>query len=81
LFQGHYVLHLVSLLALVLALIGGLLSWRQWRRTGGSPEETEGGPLGRPRFLGALGVFSAVLYSMLIIAQGIASFFFDACWT
>ena len=80
-FQGHYVLHIISLLALVLALIGGFLSWRQWRRIGGSPEETEGGPIGRQRFLGALGVFSAVLYSTLIIAQGIASFFFDACWT
>jgi len=80
-FQGHYVLHIVSLLGLVLALIGGFLSWRQWRRIGGSPDETEGGPIGRRRFLGALGVFSALLYSMLIIAQGIASFFFDACWT
>ncbi|HEX4793329.1 MAG TPA: hypothetical protein VH370_06035 [Humisphaera sp.] len=82
--KGHstLVLHLITIIAAVLTLIGAFLSWRQFRQSGGgSPDETDGGAGARRRFLGALGAVSGLLYATLIIAQGIASFFFDPCWT
>src|SRR5437899_1657492 len=82
--KGHspIILHLITLIAALLALIGAFLAWRQFRHSGGgSPDETDGGPTARRRFLGALGAVSGLLYATLIIAQGIASFFFDPCWT
>ena len=79
---GYIFLHLITIVAALLALLGAFLSWRQWRATGReSPDNTDGGPVARRRFIGALGVFSGILYAMLIIAQGIASLFFDACWS
>lgn len=80
--HDYFVLHLVTLVALLLVAVGAYLSWRDWKRVGGgSPESTDGGPIPRIRFLGALGVVVSVMFWLLILAQGISSFFFSACWT
>jgi hypothetical protein len=75
------VLHLITLVALLLALMGAALCWRQWKRAGEvSPELDEGGLFGRRRFLGALGLLTCIMFATLIVAQGIPTFFFDPCW-
>jgi len=48
---------------------------------GGKPDEPEGGPVARRRFLGALGTVVGLLFAMVIIAQSLPSFFFDPCWS
>lgn len=81
--SGHTgLLHLLTLLFLLLILTGGAVSWHDWRQAGGgSPDDPiVGGPLGRTRFLGALGMLVSALFSVLIIAQGITAFFFNPCW-
>jgi hypothetical protein len=77
----HAIIHLVTIVAIVIALFFAYLSRRDWRAAGGSPEETDGGTIPRIRFLGALGMFLSLLSAMIILAQGIASLFFEGCWT
>ena len=80
--QNYFVLHIVTAIFVLLALIGAALSYRDWKLAGrGSPEETDGGPTARTRFQGALGMVVSVLFGIVIFAQGLASFFFSACWT
>ena len=75
------VLHLITLGGLVLVVVGAVLSWRQWKVAGGgSPEEDVGGVVARQQFLGALGLLTCLLFGVLIVAQGIPSFFFNGCW-
>src|SRR5206468_3635883 len=52
--ERYVVLHVLSAVFLVLALVGAVLGWRDYRAAGeGSPDETDGGPVARTRFLGA----------------------------
>ena len=75
-------LYLLTLICITLALTGCALSYRDWKRAGGgSPDETDGGPIARLRFLGALGVIVGLTFAMVMLAQGLASFFFDPCWS
>lgn len=62
-------LHLSSLATLLLALGGGWLAWREWRRTGeGWPGDGEGA-VPRSRFLAVLGLLSSSLFALVILAQ------------
>jgi hypothetical protein len=81
--SGNYaVLVVITIACLIGAAVCGFVSWRTWRRSGGeSPDDTDGGAIARSRFLGALGVITSVMFFLLILAQGIPTFFFDACWT
>lgn len=80
--DAYWLLHVITLVCLLMVAAGGFVSWRDWKAAGeGSPEETDGGPLARTRFQGALGIVTSVLFGIVIFAQGLASFFFNACWT
>ncbi len=79
--RSHVVLHVVAGIGALLALAAAVLSWRDFVAAGrGSPDATDGGPIARARFLGALGAATALLFAVLIVAQGIAAFFIDPCW-
>jgi nicotinamide riboside transporter PnuC len=72
-------LHAVSVLTLLLALAGGLVAWREWQRAGREWPGEEGGTLPRSRFMVALGLLASGLFSLVIVAQWIASFFLNPC--
>jgi hypothetical protein len=73
-------LHLVFVVALLLVAGAGLLAWRTWRTAGaGWPSSDEGGPVGRSRLLGALGLMTSTLFSLVILAQWIPTFIVDPC--
>ena len=77
----HLILHGVTILCALLALFGGYLSWREYHGAGGgSHEDTAGGIVDRARVIGALGLAVSLLMTLVILAQGIPSFFFDGCW-
>jgi hypothetical protein len=61
--------HVASVAALLLALAGGVLAFRLWRASGGGSEVEDGTPLSRARFMSILGIFSGVLFSLVIFAQ------------
>ena len=73
--------HVLSVVCVVITLGAALVSYRQYAAVGGSPDQTDGGPLARRRFLGALGTVVGLLFTMVIIAQSLPPFFFDPCQT
>lgn len=78
---SYLTLHLLTLAFAVVAAACGWVSWRAYRRVGGgSPDEIDGGPVPRERFLGFLGAGLSALSVVVILAQGVPSFFFDGCW-
>lgn len=70
-------LHLVSLLALLLTVVAGMLVWRIWRRV--RTNEDSGGVLGRSRFMAAVGVLISLLMALVIVAQWLPVFFHSPC--
>jgi nicotinamide riboside transporter PnuC len=77
--QNMLYLHAVSLLTLLLALAGGWVAWREWKRTGREWPGEEPGAIPRSRFMVALGLLASGLFSLVILAQWTASFFFNPC--
>jgi TRAP-type C4-dicarboxylate transport system permease small subunit len=75
-------LHLLSAVCIVLVLILCVLSYRTWRDSGGgSPDVPDGGWQARRRFVGALGMIVSLTFALVILAQGLAGFFFSPCWS
>jgi hypothetical protein len=66
----HFVLYVVSSAALVVALTATFIAWTG-RRDSGANE--------RNCFIFTLGVLVSTMSSLLIVAQGIAEFVFNAC--
>jgi nicotinamide riboside transporter PnuC len=72
-------LHAVSFLTLLLALAGGWVAWREWKRAGAEWPQEEGGTIPRSRFMVAMGLLGSGLFSLVILAQWVASFFLNPC--
>jgi nicotinamide riboside transporter PnuC len=72
-------LHLVSLATLLLALAGGWVAWREWKRTGREGPGEAGGTLPRSRMMVVLGLMASALFSLAILTQWVASLFFNPC--
>jgi hypothetical protein len=78
--QCEHKLPIIPLAALALAwlaIAGGLLSWRAWRRGGASfkPERQ----IDTERFVATLGMLMAALFALVVIMQGSASLILDEC--
>lgn len=73
---GEVFIHLVTILALLITLIGAFAAWRGWQA--GREDESEG-ELSRTHFMGALGLLTSGLFFVVIVAQEIPSFFFLPC--
>ena len=78
-FAGQLTLHLGSLAFLLLALGGGLISWRYWQQAGGQWPDEAGGVVSRHRFLSALGILMSSLFSLIVIAQWLPTLFYHPC--
>jgi hypothetical protein len=79
--RNAWLLPTVHLAFFLLSAITGVLSWREWRRVGATPPSSqEQETIARTKFLGAMGLMSAALFSLVILAQAVASFFLDPCW-
>jgi hypothetical protein len=79
---SHVSFYVLSAVCAAIAVVGGMISYRDWRRVGrGSPDDTDGGAAARTRFLGALGVLVSVNLLLAIVAQFLTILFFDPCWT
>jgi hypothetical protein len=79
--RNHWLLPLIHLVFFFLSIACGVLSWREWRRVGATPPQSqEEERVARTKFLGALGLMSVALFALLILAQTLTSFFLDPCW-
>jgi hypothetical protein len=70
------VVPLLSAATLLLALVGGGLSWQALRLTRPMPEARGGSPA---RLLAGAGVIAAALFGTVILIQGAAGLVFDGC--
>jgi len=71
--------HIFVLVSLVIALIGGLLAWREWNASG---EDTPGeirGAFGSRRLLSFVGLLGFALSAFVILAQWLPVFILDPC--
>lgn len=71
-------LHLVSLLALLVSIGAGLLSWRNWRLAGEWGED-DAGVLPRSRFMAAVGMLISLHAALVVVAQWAAVFAYGPC--
>lgn len=79
---GEIYIHLVTVLALLVTLLGAYAAWRLWQEGGredGGASSDGGSRPSRARFMGALGLLTSALFFIVIIAQEIPSFFFHPC--
>lgn len=74
-----WALHLVALAALLLCAAAGLLSLRNWRKTGAGWEDEGAGVLPRSRFMSVVGMFVSLMSALVVVAQWIAVFVYNPC--
>lgn len=72
-------LHLVTLATLTLAVAGGRVAWREWRRAGVEWPGEGGSEISRSRFMSALGMQTSAFFSLVIVAQWMTKFFLAPC--
>jgi len=61
--------HIASAALLLLSLMGWMISWLNWRRSGSTWPNGGPGAIPRSRFMSTLGLLTGALFSALIIAQ------------
>jgi hypothetical protein len=69
-------LHITSGLFIVIGFAAGVLAWRNLGQVEHSFEEERESIL----FLGRLGLLTSAMFTLLMIAQVIPTFFIDPCW-
>ena len=81
--HSHAALHMTTLVFLAATIVSGVIAWKL--RT---PAPLEPGTLepietipARPWFMAQLGLMSSVMFSLIFIAQWIASLMIDPCWS
>jgi len=77
--EQKWLLHLVSLAALVTALGGALIAWSTWTRlTSGSTVEGDPRESGR-RFMALTGVALSFFFALVILALELPNWWLDPC--
>jgi hypothetical protein len=76
--DSSIILHVLTLLFLVIAVLAGVTAWRL-RQEIGERESTAGGLLARSHFMTTLGLLSAGISFFAMILQWIPIFFLGAC--
>ena len=71
--------HVVRLVTLLIVLGAGYVAWREWQSVGVAHPGDGGTRDTRTRFTAWIGVFSAALFSLVVIAQWLPAFFLSPC--
>jgi hypothetical protein len=77
--HGDVWVHVVDVVAVLLAALGTFVAWRVWERAGRTEPGEEGGSLPRTRFLGVVGAGFSGLITLVLFAQWIGAFFISTC--
>ena len=77
--NGDVWVHVVDVLAVLLAALGTLTAWRVWASAGRTEPGEEGGSLPRTRFMGVVGVGFSGLITLVLFAQWVGAFFISTC--
>jgi hypothetical protein len=71
-------LHLVSLAALLLAILGAGVAWRDWRQHRKISSESADSA-GRAHFIALLAFGSCLMFGLVVLIEGLGQFYFDPC--
>ena len=77
--QRNLALYVVTLVAMVLTIVSILVAVSLWRRTGAHWPTEEIDLANRIRFISVVGMLSSVMSFLIIVAQGIATIYFNPC--
>ena len=76
---GHfYVMHAITVFAVLIALCAGFLSWREYTRLPDADDEG-GTPFDRAHFMAVYGMASALGFTLAIIAVAVPRFILSPC--
>src|SRR5438067_1854549 len=73
---AHFLIYIVSIIALLVVAGAGFLSWRLWQEAGRDWPDEQANVRSRSRFMAVLGLLTSALFFLVIIAQGISNLFF-----
>jgi hypothetical protein len=74
------ILHAEIALLVLLSVAAGFVAHREWKRFGGGGEaDDSGGPAARARFLGAMGIGSSILFTLILLGQWLANVYLAPC--
>jgi hypothetical protein len=74
--QNARSLHLTSVVFIAIGIAAGILSWWNTMQAAEGIEEERESTL----FLGRLGLLTSAMFTLIMIAQVIPTFFIDPCW-
>ena len=81
---GHgwrFLIPLISAIFIVIGIAMFVLTWREWSRVNHAAQsDDQGGESGRRYFMAVLGLLVSSLFTVVILAQGLAVFFLNPCW-
>jgi hypothetical protein len=76
---GRAWLHLVDILAVAMAVAGGVIAWSVHRESGDDSRPDGADALSRGRFLGLVGTWTSALFALLLAAQATAGIVLSPC--
>ena len=77
--QRNVALYVVVIVAILLTIAAAMVGVSIWRRTGTAWPTEDGDLANRIRFISVLGILSSAMSFLVIVAQGIATVYFDPC--
>ena len=77
--RAHWPTFAVSAVALLIALTGVWIAWRDLRAVPAGAAAADGTAGGRNRFLALLGLMLSGFFALAIVFETLAKFFFDPC--
>jgi hypothetical protein len=75
----EYVLHAVTFGTAAVSLFAGWLAWRYRKRLPEDVDLAEDRRTLRSRFMAQLGIYSGILFFVVIVAEGLPPFFLSTC--
>ncbi|HEV7992739.1 MAG TPA: hypothetical protein VGP25_12995 [Gemmatimonadaceae bacterium] len=76
---GDLWMHIIDVAAVLLALVGTIVAWRVWQRTGRDAPGESGGSLPRTSLLGVCGLGLSAMITLVLFGQWIAAFYISTC--
>jgi hypothetical protein len=77
--QRNVSLYVVVIVSILLTIATAMVGLSIWRRNGAEWPTEESDLATRIRFIAVLGILSSAMSFLVIVAQGIATIFFDPC--
>jgi len=81
---GHgwrFLIPLISAIFIAIGIATFVLTWREWSKVRSAAQsDDQAGEHGREYFLAILGLMVSGLFTIVIVAQGLAVFFLNPCW-